>query len=169
MLSFSQYCEVLNHQVEIVHLYTGGDYLRDDDEDGLDHNEIANRVREISNEVKIRFNWGKEITIAALVDGEVAGGVASEMWQDGKYWIYDFDTVVAKKWQGPLMIGLRLIDEAIKAAQHDEPPANIIRCYCVNPALLPTLIRLYGFTTYDRRKRIKTTNGVVFKYLSSPR
>ena len=163
MLSFWQFFEALNHQVEIVHIYSGEDFI-DDEEDKLSHREMAQKVQEIANQVKIRFNWAKEVTIAALVDGEVAGGVASEMHEDGRYWTYDFDTVVSPKYQGPLMIGFRLIEAAIQDARHQEPQADIIRCYCVNPGLLQILINKYGFTTYDRRIRRKSHDGTIFKY-----
>lgn len=124
--------------------------------------EAASVVEKIANTVGIRFDRAKDVSIIAEVGDEVVGGVADSISNDSdEGFVYDFDVVVDPKWQGPQMVGFKLIDAAIQRARGYE--CHIIKTHVVNTRLLPILVSRYGFEGWDEFR--PTPSAILHKYI----
>ena len=151
MGSFRQYLEGVQRQGQVKIMYFNSE----------DNWELGAVVEKIAGSVGINVLSNKEVSLIAYVDrgqgGEyeyedegngiqpedVVGGVVDCRYADNDGDTYDFDVVVRPEWQGPQMIGFRLIDEAIKKASYED--CNTIRTHFINKRLAPIMISKYGF------------------------
>lgn len=112
--------------------------------------ELGAEVDRIAQEVGIRPNRNKNCTIVAMNGDEVVGGVYTSLEDDndasdhagepiGKW---DFDVVVAPKWQGYKQVGIQLIRAAEQEQQGHEGMYDrklYTRLQVVNPKLARVL------------------------------
>jgi len=118
------------------------------DEVDIDRYDMMDQADEAFNSSGIRSNRNKEYTHMAIEDGRVIGAVSSS-WENGSEGlVYSFDIAVKPEYRGPAMVGLRLIDEAVREYEYtknnfSEP--TVMRLWVVNPKLVPVLEKKYKF------------------------
>lgn len=115
--------------------------------------EVWDGVEDAFKKSKINILRDKRITQVATQDGIVIGGVVSKWTNNSDYGdddiaVFDFDVAVNPKYRGNQMVGIKLIESAIR--QYDQEKEafgdkTMMRVWVINPRLVPVMEKRFGF------------------------
>ena len=109
----------------------------------------CNQAYEIANLSSIRISSKKELKLVALNQHyDVIGAIWVDIYKSdemNEYTVYDFDVAVHPQYRNNNMVGIKLINNAIRDYESLDDENKMIRVFVVNPRLVSVLEKKYGF------------------------